>query len=120
MNVATIVEEWDVKDLEDDSTIRVLVTHNTEMGNRSVPGLQVLCAGQFTNYEPVITEKWAYAAKKAGATEWLLEDHSWMVYKDTYIKFYLLTAPALKARVEVKVRSREEAVVKEYALPFAL
>jgi len=114
------MEEWSVKDLEDDSSIKVLVTHNTEMGNSSVPGIQVLVAGHFINYEPIIAEKWAYAAKKAGSTEWLLEDYSWMVYKDTYIKLYLLTAPVLKARVEVKVRSRTEPVVKEYDLPFTL
>ena len=118
-NIKTKVDEWEVKDLEDNSTITVHVSHNTEMGNGSLPGLQVFCMGRFVNHEPVITERRAYAAKKAGTTEYLLADESWMVYEDTYVKHSLLTGNQLKARIEVKVRSRDKAVIKEYELPFS-
>jgi hypothetical protein len=43
-NIKTTVDEWEVKDLEDNSTISVYVAHNTEMGNKFLPGVQVMCA----------------------------------------------------------------------------
>ena len=45
-NVKTTIDEWEVKDQEDNSCISVYVSHQTEMGNKSLPGLQVLCAGK--------------------------------------------------------------------------
>ena len=120
MNVKTTIDEWEVRDLEDNSVVTVSVSHNTEMGNRSLPGLQVFCSGTFINYEPLHVERWAYAAKKAGVTEYLLADESWTIYEDRFIKYYLVAGQPLKARIEVKVRSRDEAVVKEYDLPFNL
>lgn len=82
MNIKTKIDEWEVRDLEDNSVITVMVEHNTEMGNKSRPGLQVLCGGHIINYEPLHVERWAYAAKKAGQMEYLLEDLSWIVYED--------------------------------------
>jgi len=68
-NIKTTIDEWEVKDLEDNSTFSVCVLHNTEMGNNAQPGIQVICAGKIVNYEPLHTERWAYAAKKANQTE---------------------------------------------------
>ena len=120
MNIKTKIDEWEVRDLEDNSVITVLIEHNTEMGNKALPGLQVLCGGQIVNYEPLHVERWAYAAKKAGQSEYLLEDPSWTVYEDRYIKHYLLTGDKPRARVAVKVRSKDKPVVKEYELPFTI
>ncbi len=114
------VDEWEVKDLEDNSTIRVYVEHNSEMGNKEVPGLQVTSMGHITNYEPLHVERWVYAAKKAGQKEFLIADTSWTYYEDTYIKNLLVIGETLKARVEVKVRSSDKPVIKEYELPFNL
>ena len=115
-----MIDEWEVKDLEDNSSISVYVSHQTEMGNKSLPGIQVVCAGRIVNYEPLHVERWLYAAKKAKQPDYLLEDGSWTVYDDTYIKQFLVAGDPLLARIEVKVRSKDKAVVKEYALPFAI
>lgn len=120
MNIKTKIDEWEVRDLEDNSVITVMVEHNTEMGNKSRPGLQVWCGGHIINYEPLHVERWAYAAKKAGQVEYLLEDLSWMVYEDRFIKHYLVTGDKPKAKIAVKVRSKDKPVIKEYELPFTL
>ena len=119
-NNKTTVDEWEVKDLEDNSTISVQVLHNTELGNKSLPGLQIICMGRIANYEPLHAERWAYAAKKAKQVEYLIEDVSWTTHEDTYIKQFLVTGEKLKAKIEVKVRSKDKPVVKEYELPFVL
>jgi hypothetical protein len=119
-NIKTTIDEWEVKDLEDNSKISVLVCHNTEMGNKALPGVQVICAGTIVNYEPLHVERWAYAAKKAQQAEFLITDSSWTVYEDTYIKHYLVTGDKPKAKIEVKVRSKDAPIVKEYDLPFAI
>jgi hypothetical protein len=72
------------------------------------------------NYEPLHTERWAYAAKKANQTECLVEDSSWTIHADTYIKHFLVAGEKLKAKIEVKVRSKDKPVIKEYDLPFVL
>ena len=119
-NVKTTIDEWEVKDLEDNSRISVYVSHQTEMGNNSLPGIQVVCAGKIVNYEPLHVERWLYAAKKAKQSAYLLEDGSWTVYDDTYIKQFLVAGDPLMARIEIKVRSKDKPVIKEYALPFAV
>jgi hypothetical protein len=119
-NIKTKIDEWEVKDLEDNSVIRIYVEHNTEMGNNGVPGIQIWSGGNILNFEPLHVERWAYAARKAGQTEYLLEDASWMYYPDTYIKYYLVAGDPLQAKVEVKVRSSDKPVTKSYDLPFAL
>jgi hypothetical protein len=119
-NIRTKVDEWEVRDLEDNSKIRVYVEHNSEMGNQSLPGLQIQTLGRFVNYEPLHVERWAYAARKANQTEYLIEDGSWMAYPDTYVKASLVVEEKLKAKIEVKVRSSAKAIVKEYELPFTL
>jgi SRSO17 transposase len=96
------------------------VEHNTEMGNNSVPGIQVMCFGQMVNFEPLHVERWAYAAQKQNATEYLITDSSWTVHEDTYIKHFLVTGEPLKAKIAVKVRSKSQPVVKEYVLPFTV
>ena len=120
MNIKTKIDEWEVRDLEDNSVVTVVIEHNTEMGNKSLPGLQVLCSGHIVNYEPLHVERWTYAAKKAGQSEFLLEDLSWMVYEDRFIKHYLVTGDKPKAKVAVKVRSKDKPVIKEYELPFTI
>ncbi|MEO6315517.1 MAG: hypothetical protein ABIU63_15910 [Chitinophagaceae bacterium] len=119
-NNKTIIDEWEVTDLEDNSKISVSVIHNTEMGNQSVPGIQVMCAGQIVNYEPLHVARWAYQATKAKSAEYLVADASWLAYEDTYIKHILLVGSVLKAKIEVKVRSSANPVIKEYELPFAI
>jgi hypothetical protein len=117
-NIKTKIDEWEVKDLEDNSVIRMYVEHNTEMGNNGVPGIQFWSGGNIVNFEPLHVERWAYAAKKAGQTEYLLADYSWMVHEDTFIKYYLVTGTPLMAKVAVKVRSSDKVVEKAYELPF--
>src|SRR5882724_2610135 len=117
-NIKSKIDEWEVLDLEDNSTIRVYVEHNSEMGNEGVPGIQVWSLSGIVNYEPLHTARWAYAAKKAGKQEYLIDDKSWTVHEDTYVKNSLVLGEPLKAKVEVKVRSSDKVIVKEYELPF--
>ena len=119
-NIKTKVDEWEVRDLDDNSTISIYVEHNTEMGNKSLPGIQVWSGGNIINYEPLHVERWAYAAKKANQPEYLIENSSWMVHQDTYVKYFLVTGKKLKAKVAVKVRSKDKEIVKEYELPFVI
>ncbi|MEP6737154.1 MAG: hypothetical protein ABJA70_16640, partial [Chryseolinea sp.] len=112
-NVKTIIDEWSVKDLEDNSKINVLVESCTELGNNSLPGIQVLYMGNYITYEPNIVEQWAYKANKAGVTEYFLEDKSWTHHTDQYVKVFLILGSPMKARVEVKTRSSKP-IMKEY------
>jgi hypothetical protein len=89
-NVVTPIEEWSVKDLEDNSSLRINVQSCSEMGNNSKPGIQVMFLGYIINFEPNIVEQWVYKAGKQGVTEYVLSD-SWMVHTDQYIKVSLLT-----------------------------
>jgi len=116
-NIKTVIEEWSVKDLEDGSSLNISVLGCTELGNNAVPGIQVCYLGYTVNYEPMVVEPWAYQAGKAGVSEYLLTDYSWMVHEDQYIKNYLVPGSPLKVKVEVKSRSSKP-VVKEYVLPF--
>jgi len=116
-NIKTVIEEWAVKDLEDGSSITIQAVDCTELGNESKPGIQVYAMGSIVNYEPLSVEKWAYQAGKKATTEYLLEDHSWMVHEDQYVKQYLIIGSPLKVRVTVKTRSSKP-VTKEYPLPF--
>lgn len=116
-NQITTIDEWSVKDLEDGSSLRVFVQKCSELGNQSLPGLQVHTMGTIINYEPNVVEQWAYKAGKAGAAEYFLEDKSWTVHDDQYVKHYLVTGSPLKAKVVVKTRSSRP-VSKEYDLPF--
>lgn len=117
-NIKTKVDEWEVKDLEDNSTINVYVEHNTEMGNKGLPGVQVRCFGQIVNYEPIQAERWAYEARKTQQAQYLLEGPSWLAHNDTFIKHFFVPGATPKARVEVKVRSKTKSIIKEYELPF--
>ena len=123
-NIKTKIDEWEVRDLEDNGVLRIYVEHNTEMGNRGVPGIQVwytIAGGtSIVNYEPLHVERWAYQARKQQTDEYLITDHSWIYYEDTYIKNYLVLGEQLKAKVAVKVRSSAKVITKEYDLPFTL
>lgn len=123
-NIKTKIDEWEIRDLEDNGVLKIYVEHNTEMGNRGVPGIQVwytVAGGTFiVNYEPVHVERWAYQAQKANETEYLLTDYSWINHEDTYVKNSLVLGEKLKAKVSVKVRSKKEPITKEYELPFTL
>ncbi|CAG4999792.1 hypothetical protein DYBT9275_02307 [Dyadobacter sp. CECT 9275] len=116
-NVKTVIDEWAVKDLEDGSSLNITVLGCTELGNQSLPGIQVCYMGQIINFEPLVTERWAYQASKAGVTDYLLTDYSWMVHEDQFIKNYLVAGTPLKAKVEVKTRS-SKVITREYELPF--
>lgn len=123
-NIKTKIDEWEVRDMEDNGVLRVYVEHNTEMGNQGVPGIQVwyTVAGgtSIVNFEPNHVGRWAYQAQKADTTDYLLTDYSWIPGEDQYIKNSLIVSDTLKAKVAVKVRSRKEPIVKEYELPFGL
>ena len=118
-NQKTIIDEWSVKDLEDGSSLTITVVNCTELGNQSVPGIQVLYMGHIVNFEPNIVERWAYQATKAGVTDYLLDDYSWMVHENQFVKNYLVSGSPLKARVDVKTRS-SNVISREYELPFAV
>ena len=115
--IKTILDDWSVKDLEDGSSLTVTVIDCPELGNQSLPGLQVLYMGNTINYEPGIVERWTYQASKAGVDEYLLEDKSWLVHEDQFVKTYLILGTPLKARVSVKTRT-SKIVSREYFLPF--
>ena len=117
MNTKTLVDEIEVRDLEDGSKLRVVVEECSELGNESKPGLQVHFLGYIVNFEPLIAERWNYQAKKAGGGPLLL-DSSWTYHTDQFIKVYYVPAATPKARVEVKSRTSDNPVVKEYDLPF--
>jgi len=113
----TILDEWSVKDLEDGSSVTVRVINCPELGNQSLPGIQVLYMGNIVNFEPGIVERWAYQATKAGVDEYLIEDKSWLVHEDQFVKNYLLLGSPLKAKVSVKTRN-SKVISREYHLPF--
>lgn len=119
-NVKTPVDTFEVTDLEDNSKIAVHVEHCTEVGNAGKPGLQVIYMGNIVCFEPLMAAKLAYQAKKAGKTEHFLEDRSWAVHQDQFVKLFLVSAEKPTVRVEVKTRSKSKPVVKTYDLPFAL
>ena len=115
-NTITPIDEWAVKDLEDNSSLKIVVQGCSELGNSAKPGIRVLFLGYTINFYPDLVEQWAYKAGKEGVTEYLLSD-SWTAHSDQYIKVYLLTGTPLKAKVEVKSRSSKP-TIKEYELPF--
>lgn len=118
-NVTTVIDEWLVKDLEDNSSISVIVESGTELGNSGVPGIQVRCMGYIITFEPNIVEQWAYKAEKQGLAEYLIEDKSWIHHEDQYTKHFLVLGSPLKARVTVKTRSSKP-ITREYILPFEI
>ncbi|MPR37216.1 hypothetical protein [Salmonirosea aquatica] len=113
----TILDDWSVKDLEDGSSLTVTVVNYPELGHQSLPGLQVLCMGTILNYEPGIVERWAYQASKVGVEEYLIEDNSWLMHDDRFVKNYLILGSPLKMKVSVKTRT-SQIVSREYDLPF--
>jgi len=119
-SVETKLDEWEVKDLEDGSRFRVTAEYRAEMGNRSLPGLLVQCMGRLVNYEPCHVEQWAYEAGKLGQEVYVLESDSWLYHPDQFVRFSLVLGETLKARVEVKVKSRKEPISKDYDLPFTV
>ena len=119
-NQKTPIESFEVVDLEDNSKIQVHVESCTEVGNAGKPGIQVLYLGNIVCFEPLMAAKLAYQAKKAGKSEHFLEDRSWAVHQDQFVKLFLVCGAKPSVRVEVKTRSKSKPVVKSYDLPFAL
>ena len=119
-NVKTLIETFEVRDLEDNSLITVHVEHCTEVGNAGKPGLQVLYMGNIVCFEPLMAGKLAWQARKAGKTELFLEDRSWAVHQDQFVKLFLVLGEKPSVRLEVKTRSKQKPVVKTYELPFTL
>jgi hypothetical protein len=117
-NEIKVLDTIEVRDLEDNSKLTVVVQSCSELGNNGVPGLQVLYLGYTLNLEPLGVERWAYQARKAGKDVLLIEDNSWNVHPDQFIRNSLVLGTPPKVRVEVKTRSKAQPVVKEYALPF--
>ncbi|WP_020607052.1 hypothetical protein [Spirosoma spitsbergense] len=117
VNEKTVIDEWSVKDLEDNSSLSIKVIDCPELGNRSLPGIQLIYMGNIVNVEPDVVERWAYQATKAGVTDYLLEDKSWLVHENQFVKIYLILGSPLKVRVSVKTRS-SKVISKEYELPF--
>ena len=119
-NDKTVIEEFEVKDLEDGSKLRVTALACTELGNESKPGIQIHFLGNIVNFEPLICERWNYQARKSGGGPLLL-DSSWTAHTDQFIKVYFVPNPSGKprARVEVKSRTTDSPVTKEYELPFS-
>src|SRR4051812_17386007 len=110
-NEKTTLDTIEVKDLEDGSKLTVTVVACTELGNNSKPGLQVHYLGYIVNFEPNIVERWAYQARKAKQDVYFIEDNSWNVHTDQFIRNYLVLGTPPKARVEVKTRSKASPVV---------
>lgn len=119
-NVKTPIDSFEVRDLEDNSVISVHVEACTEVGNAGKPGLQVLYMGNIVCFEPLMAERLAYQARKAGATEHFLADRSWTAHEDQFVKLFLELGTPPKVRVEVKTRSKSKPLVRSYELPFGL
>lgn len=119
-NETQVLDTIEVIDLEDNSKLTVVVQACSELGNKGLPGLQVFYMGYIVNYEPLHVERWAYQARKAGQDVLLLEDCSWNVHPDQYIRNSLVLGSPPKARVEIKTRSKSKPVVREYPLPFEI
>ena len=119
-NTKTPVDSFEVRDLEDNSKLAVHVEACTEVGNAGKPGLQVLYMGNIVCFEPLMASKLAYQARKVGKAEWFLEDRSWAVHQDQFVKLFLECSAPPRVRVEVKTRSKQKPVVKTYDLPFSL
>jgi len=119
-NIKTPVDSFEVRDLEDNSVLRLHVESCTEVGNAGKPGVQVHYMGNIVCFEPLMAERLAYQTRKAGQTELFLADRSWTVHEDQFVKLFLVLGAPPKVRVEVKTRSRSKPVVKSYDLPFAL
>lgn len=119
-NETKVIDEIEVKDLEDGSKLKVAVLSCSELGNEGKPGIQVHFMGYIVNFEPVIAERWNYQAKKAGGGPLML-DSSWTAHTDQFIKVYFVPNPGGKpmAKVEVKSRTTDAPVTREYELPFA-
>jgi hypothetical protein len=96
----------------------VVVQACSELGNSAAPGLQIHYLGYILNLEPLQVDRWAYQARKAGQAVMLLDDYSWNVHADQYIRNSLVLGAPLKVRVEVKTRSRAAPITREYELPF--
>lgn len=118
-NVKTALDSFAVEDLVDGSQLRVHVEHCTEVGNDGKPGLQVLYLGNIVCFEPRMLARLAYQAEQQGQREIWLEDRSWAVHQDQFVKLFLVLDPAPAVRVEVKTRSRKTALVKSYPLPWS-
>jgi hypothetical protein len=114
-NVVTLIDEWSIKDLEDNTSLKILVEGCSELGNNARPGLRVMFLGYTINFEPNLVEQWVYKAVKEDVTEYVLKD-SWMVNANQYVKVALLIGNPLKARVEAKTKTSKP-MVKEYELP---
>lgn len=123
-NQKTALDSFEVRDLEDNSVLRVHVEACSEVGNDGKPGLQVHYMGNIVCFEPRMAAALAYQAQKAGSGEHYLADRSWAVHDDQFVKLFLVlgAAPATppKVRIEVKTRSKQKPVVKLYDLPFVL
>lgn len=119
-NVKTPIDSFEVRDLEDNSVLRIHVEACTEVGNAGRPGVQVHYLGNIVCFEPLMAERLAYQARKAGSREHYLADRSWAVHDDQFVKLFLECSTPPKVRVEVKTRSRQKPLVKSYELPFAL
>lgn len=119
-NTKTPLDELVLQDLEDGSTLRLFVESCTEVGNAGKPGLQVHYLGNIVCFEPLMAAKLAYQARKRAQTELFLEDRSWAVHQDQFVKLYLELGTPPQVRVEMKTRSRSKPLVKTYPLPFAL
>jgi hypothetical protein len=117
-NVKTPLDSFEVRDLEDNSTLSVHVEACTEVGNAGKPGVQVLYMGNIVCFEPLMAERLAYRARKEGAKEHYLADRSWAVHEDQFVKLYLELGPPPRVRVEAKTRSKSKPVVRSYELPF--
>ena len=116
------LDSWEVRDLEDNSIIKVEVESCSQLGNKNQPGIRIKYAigggMSYCVYEPWTGEKLAYEARKAGGTL-VRKDKSWEKHEDRWLRNSLvIDGDKLKARVEVKVRSKDEPVVKEYDIPF--
>ena len=119
-NISSVLDTIELRDLEDNSKLTVVVQSCSELGNSAAAGLQVTYLGYILNLEPLQVERWAYQARKAGKDVMLLEDNSWNVHADQYVRNSLVLGDPLKVRVEVKTRSRAAPVTREYALPFKI
>ena len=98
-NISTVLDTIEVRDLEDNSKLTVIVQSCTELGNSAAAGLQIHYLGYILNLEPLAVERWAYQARKAGQEVWLLDDYSWNVHADQYIRNSLVLGDPLKVAI---------------------
>jgi hypothetical protein len=118
------LDQFEVRDPDDNFNYRVMIEACETLGNYGKPGIRISYTvpglSSAAVFEPHLGKRWHAQAVKDGVTELLIKERSWMQYDDAWLKNYLvLGGDKLKVRVELKVKGNNEPEIREYDLPFS-